>query len=257
MFKIDIPTLHEKIDSASLDPALADPLKDFLTEFDRMPVKPYTINPIYMGFTLNFLVEDICSEGQPPHLWWEMYLALACKWAADRGKDGEVALALADALEPLLRQRFPNDDSTVTLQEITDDTVRGIIMLSETLSEEKRYYVAPNCVSLAQAHFNPLAWFRAIHAGRMPIGFVMLAVNEAENEYFVWRLMIGGPFHSRGYGRKAMEAIKAHVRTLPGATRLELSYGQGPGSPEGFYNKLGFVPTGKVEHGEVYAGIEL
>ena len=69
--------------------------------------------------------------------------------------------------------------------------------------------------------------------------------------------MLAEPYHGRGYGRKAMEAIKAHVRTLPNATELLLSYGQGEGSPEGFYKKLGFEPTGEVDHGEVVAKIGL
>ncbi len=186
-----------------------------------------------------------------------MTLDLARKWAADRGAAGEPALQAIDTLSPLLAEHFPNDDSQVTLEEITGDTVRGILLLSETLSEPKRYFVATNAISLAQAHFSEDAWFRAIYAGRTPIGFVMLSIDEEKAEYFVWRFMLGEPYHGRGYGRKAIEAIMDHVRTLPEAKYLELSYGQGPGSPEGFYKKIGFVPTGKVEYGEVYARIEL
>ena len=60
-----------------------------------------------------------------------------------------------------------------------------------------------------------------------------------------------------GYGRKAMEAIKDHVRTLPNATELYLSYGQGEGSPEGFYKKIGFEDTGVMHGNEVEAKIKL
>ena len=130
-------------------------------------------------------------------------------------------------------------------------------MLSETLTPPKSNFVAPNAMSLSQAHFSEHAWFRAIYAGRKPVGFVMLSIDTEEPEYYLWRYMVAEPYHGRGYGRKAMEAIKAHLRTLPNATELYTSYGQGQGSPEGFYKKLGFQDTGEVDGGEVVAKIGL
>ena len=253
----DWDELKEKLINAKIDTELQNAATKFLDEFAVLPPEPNTFNPHYIGFLITFLINDICSEEEVKILWWEMTLDLAKKWALDRGADGEPAVEAIEALIPLLTEHFDNDDSEITLEEVTSGTVLGIIMLSETLSVPKRFFVAPNANSLAQAHFSDNAWFRAIYAGRAPIGFVMLSVNEEEAKYMVWRLMIGEPYHGRGYGRKAMEAIKAHVRTLPNATELELSYGQGPGSPEGFYRKLGFEPTGKVEWGEVYARIDL
>ena len=256
---MDLPwdELKQKISNADLEPELAASAARFLDEFSALPAEPYTVNPHYLRFLLTFLIEDICSAEEVPVLWWEVTLDLARKWAADRGDAGVPALEAIDALHPLLDERFPNDDADVSLQEITRSTVFAIIMLSETLSGPKQYFVAPNAISLAQAPYNPKAWARAIYAGRKPVGFVMLSVDEEEGEYFVWRFMLGEPYHGRGLGRKAMEAIMAHVRTLPKAKELQLSHGQGPGSPEGFYKKIGFVPTGKVEHGEVFARIEL
>lgn len=62
--------------------------------------------------------------------------------------------------------------SVVTLREITADTVRGITSLE--VSEEQGKFGAPNGVSIAEAHFNEGAWFRAIYAGETLVGFVML-----------------------------------------------------------------------------------
>lgn len=249
--------LKQKTAEAELKPELAAAVTDFLDTFSVLPDKPYTVNPHYIGMLFFMLVNDVCAEEEVEVLWWEIILDLAHKWAADRGSAGQPALKAIDKLKPLLSEHFPNDDSAVTLEEINAETVRGIIMMSETLSEPKRYFVATNAISLAQAHFNDKAWFRAIYAGKTPVGFVMLSVDEEKGEYFVWRFMLGEPYHGRGYGRKAMEAIIEHVSTLPNAKELQLSYGQGPGSPEGFYKKIGFVPTGKVEYGEVYARIDL
>ena len=147
-------------------------------------------------------------------------------------------------------------DAAVTLVEITGETLGPILKLQ--VSEDQRQFVDPNSVSIAQAHFEERAWFRAIYAGDEPVGFVMLYLDDEQSRYMVWRMMIGEPFHGRGFGRRAMEAVIEHVRANhPNAEELTLSYGQGPGSPEGFYKKLGFIPTGKEEFGEVYASLSL
>lgn len=52
--------------------------------------------------------------------------------------------------------------TVVSLHEITADTVRAVCALE--VSPEQRGFVAPNAVSIAEAHFEPRAWFRAIYA---------------------------------------------------------------------------------------------
>jgi diamine N-acetyltransferase len=145
----------------------------------------------------------------------------------------------------------PSPEAEVTLREITAETVREICKLSDTLEPPRSYMVAPNAVSIAQAYFEPKAWFRAIYAGDAPVGFLMLYDNPDEPEYFLWRLMVAGPQHGKGYGRRAIELLVEYVKTRPGATVLETSCGQGPGSPEGFYRKLGFERSGKMLDNEV------
>jgi diamine N-acetyltransferase len=60
----------------------------------------------------------------------------------------------------------------VTLREIDADTVRAICALRVTPAQEQQ--VAHNAVSIAQAHFEPAAWFRAVYANDEPVGFAML-----------------------------------------------------------------------------------
>ncbi len=249
--------LKTQVEKTKLDDPLSTSLLGFLDEFAALPLTPNFIHPVYMGLCLSWLLDEVCSQEEPDSLCWEMYLDLARKWASARGRTGEKVIHSLNSLTPLLADHFANDDSLVTLKEINGNSVYPVMLLSETLGEPKKYFVAPNANSLAQANFTDKAWFRAIYAGKALVGFVMLYLNQEEANYMVWRFMIGEPVHGRGYGRKAMEAIKTHVRTLPNAEELELSYGQGPGSPEGFYKKLGFKPTGKVEGGEVYARISL
>ena len=53
--------------------------------------------------------------------------------------------------------------AAVTLREVTAETVRTICDLQ--VRPEQQAFVASNAVSIAQARFDPKAWFRAIYAG--------------------------------------------------------------------------------------------
>ena len=136
----------------------------------------------------------------------------------------------------------------VTLRELTGETVRAICDLE--VAPEQRGYVAPNAVSIAQAYFEPKAWFRAVYAGETPVGVVMLELDTAAKEYFLWRFMIAAEHQRRGYGRQALDLVVDHVRRLPGATKLVSSFVPGEHGPRGFYLGYGFVETGEVHGGE-------
>jgi diamine N-acetyltransferase len=63
--------------------------------------------------------------------------------------------------------------------------------------------------------------------------------------------MIDASFQRMGFGRTAVELLLAHLRTRPHAHTLLTSFRCGEGSPEGFYLRLGFRPTGEESHGEI------
>ncbi len=85
----------------------------------------------------------------------------------------------------------------------------------------------------------------------------MLLDDPQKREYYLWRLMIGGPFQGRGFGRAVIELLVEHVRQRPGATRLTTSCVQGEGSPEGFYQRLSFVSDGQMYGEELDLALEL
>ena len=145
----------------------------------------------------------------------------------------------------------------VSLREITAETVVTICKLSDTLSPAHRRMVAPNGQSIAQAYFEPKAWFRAIYADETPVGFIMLYDDPDEPDYFLWRFMLAAPYQGRGFGRQAIALLLDYVRTRPGARELLTSCGEGEGSPEGFYTRLGFQRTGEVEGDEVVLQLPL
>ena len=142
----------------------------------------------------------------------------------------------------------PRSPASVSLRDITAETVRTVCALRVRPDQEQ--FVAPNAFSLAQALFEPRAWYRAIYADDTPVGFVMLDVDPQAAEYTLWRFMIAAAHQRHGYGRRALELIVDHVRTLPAATELRTSYQPGEGSPAPFYIGFGFEETGELDEGE-------
>jgi diamine N-acetyltransferase len=141
----------------------------------------------------------------------------------------------------------------VHLREITRETVMRVTKLD---AGDDRRQVAPNAVSIAQAHFQSEAWFRAIYADDELVGFVMLfdpTLTEvpSEPDFFLWRLMIDRAHQGKGYGRAAVEALVDHVRTRPGAKRLLVSHVKSAERLGRFYSSLGFAYTGMEEGGEL------
>lgn len=149
----------------------------------------------------------------------------------------------------------PSPRSRIALREIDADTVRHVCGLS--VRADQRKFVAPNAVSIAQAHFCEYAWFRAVYADATPVGFLMLEDQPEKPEYYLWRFMIDARYQSMGFGRRAMEFLIDHVRTRPNATELLTSVLQADGGPQGFYEKLGFAITGEYEEGEALMRLHL
>ena len=168
-------------------------------------------------------------------------------WAEGRRAAGEAV--------PTTEPRGVPAGGTVELREVTRETVRAVCLLQ--VDPQQRGFVAPNAVSFAEAMFEPKAWFRAVVADDVPVGFVMLSVDEAEPRYYLWRFMIDARYQGRGYGREAIRLLADHVRTLPRATDLFVSYVPDEGGPEPFYRGLGFEPTGEIDDGEVVARLRL
>jgi diamine N-acetyltransferase len=146
------------------------------------------------------------------------------------------------------RGTSPSRTSRVSLREVTEETLRSILDLQ--VAPDQRQFVADNARSIAQAHFSKHAWFRAIYDDETPVGFLMLEDQPEKPEYFLWRLMIDARYQGNGFGRRAVELLIEYVRTRPGATELLTSIHQAEGSPQGFYEKLGFALTGEYEEGE-------
>ena len=67
--------------------------------------------------------------------------------------------------------------------------------------------------------------------------------------YFLWRLLIDERYQRRGYGTATLAALVAYVRGRGGRSLL-VSCHQGVGGPQPFYERYGFVLTGRIVEDE-------
>ena len=147
------------------------------------------------------------------------------------------------------------------MREINADTVRTICALRVAPAQER--LVAHNAVSIAQAHFEPAAWFRAIYAEDEPVGFAMLydptraTAPERPDTCDLWRFMIAEQHQHRGYGGAALAQLIDHARTLAGVSKFSLSFVPADGGPRDFYARFGFRETGEVDEGEAVMDLAL
>ncbi|MEV7552816.1 GNAT family N-acetyltransferase [Amycolatopsis sp. NPDC089917] len=141
---------------------------------------------------------------------------------------------------------------TFRLAEVTAANFDAAIGLR--VHPEQNHLVAPVVKSLAEAYVYPrTAWPRLILDGDRLVGFLMAFLDidfagdgtGTDLRSGLWRLNIAAGEQGRGYGRFAVEAVAAEIRRR-GGDRMTTTWHPGEDGPEGFYLKLGFVPTGET-----------
>ncbi|HAA85521.1 MAG TPA: N-acetyltransferase [Kosmotogaceae bacterium] len=151
-----------------------------------------------------------------------------------------------------MESKSPN----IHFREIDAETVIDVCRLSDTLKDHQKRHVASNAVSIAQAHFDNDAWFRAIYADDALVGFIMLDFGSDDDKdvdrpaAFLWRFMIGGEFQGKNYGKLAMERLFEQLRQQ-GYSELKTSCSTDDNGPLNFYKGLGFVEDGEWYDDEI------
>ena len=133
----------------------------------------------------------------------------------------------------------------INLRDITKKNLFSIIDLN--VKEDQKNQVAANSVSIAQAHYSKSAWLKGIFNNDIAVGFVMLDLIKEENKCFLWRFMIDEKHQGKGYGKLALNQVIDWVRSLEAFEEIRTSYVPTKNGADGFYEKFGFIETGKLE----------
>jgi diamine N-acetyltransferase len=134
------------------------------------------------------------------------------------------------------------------LAPVTPDNFDAAVALS--VRDDQHDLVRPVVRSLAEAYVHPaMAWPRLIHDGDDLVGFLMAYIDapysRGGTRSGLWRLNIAASRQGRGYGRWAVEAVCAELRSR-GTRQAYVSWHPREGGPQPFYLKLGFRPTGEM-----------
>ena len=137
----------------------------------------------------------------------------------------------------------------IQLREIKEDNFRDCIRLN--VSEHQKNFVASNVYSIAQAYIHYGSAFPyGIYQDDQMVGFVMLGHNKEDQEFWLWRFMIDEKFQNQGFGTEAVKLAldKFHEMNAP---EVYLSYEPENHIADALYRKFGWLPTGKIEDGEI------
>ena len=161
--------------------------------------------------------------------------------------------------------------SMIQLKKVTGKNVWDILALR--VAEEQESFVARNDISIIEAYTavtgNGHAFPFGIYDDDKPVGFLMIGFDKddhwddapaiAENNYFLWRLMIGREYQGRGYGKEAVRLGLEFIKTFP-CGRAEycwLSYEPENETARRLYRSFGFTETGEMDGEEIIAVLKL
>lgn len=139
----------------------------------------------------------------------------------------------------------------VQFRKITEENFVQILDMKQA---EGQSFVPPNAESLAQAwlyYENHDVYSFAVCSGETPVGFMQLYEELEKRTLYLWRVMIAAERQGRGFGTAAVEKIAALARESGRYDCIELGCKPENAGAMHIYEKLGFRPTGEVEHGEV------
>jgi diamine N-acetyltransferase len=138
---------------------------------------------------------------------------------------------------------------SINLRDVNKDNWRQIVKLK--LVDGQENFVAPNWYSILQAHFE-FGYARAVYLDDTPIGFTWYGTNPPEdNRWWIIRFMIAADYQGKGYGRKAIEAVIADMRSHPTCKDIHISFVPDNVIARALYEKIGFVDTGEVDEDEL------
>jgi diamine N-acetyltransferase len=136
---------------------------------------------------------------------------------------------------------------TVNLKEITKENFKECVGLKV---RDDQPFVAPNVYSIAQAKIDSSWILKAIYADDTMVGFMMYQFDYREGELYLCRFMIDHRYQHMGYGKAALDLLKALALQDVRIKRIGLS--TNPLNAYGIrvYTRFGFKDTGTIDHGE-------
>lgn len=132
---------------------------------------------------------------------------------------------------------------------ISEDNFDTIVRMKRPEGEN---FVATNAYSFAQAWLyrdDGDVFSFAIYHDETPVGFMQLEEDTEENKLWLWRIMFPPEHENKGYGTAAIRLLIDYARKAQKYEGLYLDCDPSNLNARHVYDKLGFLPTGEINHG--------
>ena len=131
--------------------------------------------------------------------------------------------------------------SMLHLKAITKDNWIDAIKLK--VSEDQNHFVATNAVSLAQLNFLENFYAFGVYYEETMVGFTLFGLDDEDQQYWIYRLMIDEKYQGKGYGKEAINLIIKTIQSMkaPQHQVIHISYEQENTVARSVYQKAGFT----------------
>ncbi|TMW71253.1 GNAT family N-acetyltransferase [Alteribacter natronophilus] len=143
--------------------------------------------------------------------------------------------------------------TTLTLKTIDRTNWEDAVQLK--VHDEQKRFVASNLYSIAQAQFLDRFTAKGIYLGETMIGFALYGIDEDDDNYWIYRLMIDGQYQGNAHGYEALRMIVKEMEqgNTDGRPCVMLSYEPENHGARHVYGKAGFKETEMASWGEQMA----
>ena len=145
----------------------------------------------------------------------------------------------------------------ISLRGITEENFDAVVGMKRPDDE---HFVASNAYSLAQCWLyreGGDVFPRAIYHDDEPVGFLLLEEDMEERELVIWRMMFPEEHANKGYGAEVIRQIISLARAAQKYHHIALICHPENVRARHLYDKLGFLPTGKICYGDVEMQLKL
>ena len=136
----------------------------------------------------------------------------------------------------------------VQLKEITKQNFWDCVSLE--VADSQKEFVTTNAVSLAQSKYQPECIPLAVFDDDTMVGFAMYCVDEDDNEYWIYRMMVDKNHQGKGYGKAAMALLLERIQADKTRSKVFLGVHRESEAAVRLYQSVGFAFTGEVFSGE-------
>ncbi|WP_211318566.1 GNAT family N-acetyltransferase [Falsibacillus pallidus] len=114
--------------------------------------------------------------------------------------------------------------------------------ISLKVREDQVKFVASNAVSLAQLNFLENFHAKGIYKDEEMIGFTLYGIDDEDQEYWIYRMMIDQKHQGKGYSKEAIRLVIDDIKMMKEDRHqtITLSYEPTNEHAKRVYDKMGF-----------------